>query len=125
MYSRFLFFLVPAVLLIVALIVSALWDRARGNTRTPLAGNGASEGSFRAFYHALWVLVLWCGLSLSLPFWVSYKQKISATEMHERWLPVGKVLIFPALVLFLLWYGARQGYLKWIESLDWPSKENE
>jgi hypothetical protein len=25
----------------------------------------------------------------------------------------------------LLGYGARQGYLKWIDSLEWPDKENQ
>jgi hypothetical protein len=125
MYSRFLFFLVPAVLLIVAALVAVLWERGKSASRYAPAGNGAAGGSFRAFYHSLWALALWCGLSLSLPFWISYKQIISATALHDRWLPIGKVLVFPAVILLLLWYGGRRGYLSWIESPEWPDKENQ
>jgi hypothetical protein len=125
MYSRFLLFLIPAVLLIVAILVLLLSDRMERTHAPREPGNGAPEGAFRSFYHVLWLLMLWTGIALSLPMWASYKQKIVSLEMHDRWLPMGKVLIFPSLMLGLLWYGGRKGYLKWIESLEWPDKENQ
>lgn len=125
MYSRFLLVLIPAALLFVAVLVVVLWDRSERIPVSREAGSGRSEGAFRAFYHALWLLVVWAGLALSLPMWASYKQKIATLDMHARWLAMGKVLIFPTLVLALLWYGGHQGYLKWIDSLDWPDKENQ
>ncbi|MGZ3694189.1 MAG: hypothetical protein ACXWQO_08305 [Bdellovibrionota bacterium] len=125
MYSRFLLFLIPAALLFVAILVLVLWDRFESSQGAREPGNGAPEGAFRSFYHVLWLLMLWSGTALSLPMWASYKQKISVLEMHDRWLAMGKVLIFPSLMLGLLWYGGRKGYLKWIDSLDWPDKENQ
>ena len=35
------------------------------------------------------------------------------------------VVVLPAVLLLLLWYGGRQGYLKWIDSLSWPDGENK
>lgn len=125
MYSRFLLFLIPAILLVLAILVLILWDRNERSQGSREAGNGSPEGAFRPFYHALWLLILWTGLAFSLPMWVSYKQKISVLSMPDRWFAMGKVLIFPALLLALLWYGGRKGYLKWIDSLEWPDKENQ
>ncbi|MGE3261312.1 MAG: hypothetical protein AB7K68_06000 [Bacteriovoracia bacterium] len=125
MYSRFLLFLIPAVLLFVAILVLVLWDRLEKVQGIREPGNGAPEGAFRSFYHVLWLLMLWCGIALSLPMWASYRQKIVSLEMHDRWLVMGKVLIFPALMLALLWYGGRKSYLKWIDNLEWPDKENQ
>lgn len=125
MYSRFLLFLIPAALLFVAILVVVLWDRTEKGQRSREAGNGAPEGAFRSFYHVLWMLMLWCGLALSLPLWASFKQRISVLEMHDRWPAMARVLIFPALMLCLLWYGGRKSYLKWIDNLEWPDKENQ
>lgn len=125
MYPKFLFFLVPAVLLLAAALLLFLWDRAQKESISREASGGNPEGAFRSFYHALWVLLLWSGLALSFPFWISYKQRLSGLDSLERWLSAGKVLVFPAIMLLLLWYGGRQGYLKWIDSLNWPDKENQ
>jgi hypothetical protein len=125
MYPKLLFFLVPAVLLFAAALAIFFWDRAPAAEQKGEPGNGVSEGAFRAFYHALWVLVLWSGLSFSLPLWISYKEKIVNLEPALRWPVVAKALAFPTIMLVMLWYGGRQGYLKWIDSLSWPDKENE
>lgn len=125
MYPKLLFFLVPAALLIAAILGIVLWDRAPAAEQRGEPGNSVPEGAFRAFYHALWVLVLWSGLSISLPLWVSYKEKIISVDPAQRGFLVVKALAFPAILLVLLWYGGRQGYLKWIDSLRWPDKENE
>jgi hypothetical protein len=126
MYPQILLFLLPLVLLVVATACVLLWDRKERLVPKNLeAGNGRSEGQFRSFYHMLWVLVLWAGLGLSLPLWFSYKQKIEGLPMPDRLVLIGKILAFPLILLALLTYGARQGYLKWIDSLDWPDKENE
>lgn len=124
MVPKFLFFLVPAALLVASVIVIAFGDRPRKSIRAA-NGDGDSEGAFRAFYNMLWVLMLWSGLCLSLPFWVSYKEKIVSAAMGDRWPLMVRVLVLPVVLLLLLWYGGRQGYLKWIDSLSWPDEENK
>ena len=125
MNPTILYFLVPAVLLIAAVLAILLWDKIQGERAAPTEGNGKSEGAFRAFYHVLWTLVLWSGLALSLPLWVSYKERLGGLSSPERWMTVGKLLVFPVVLLLILRYGARQGYLKWIDGLQWPDKENQ
>lgn len=125
MYPRILFFLIPLALLVAAVVIVLLWDRFRKEDKAPEPGNGGPEGAFRSFYHVLWVLVLWSGLTWSLPLWFSYKQKISALPLPERWAFVAKLLVFPILMLALLRYGAKRGYLKWIDGLEWPDRENK
>jgi len=124
MYSKILFIIIASVLLAVAVLVIFLWDKISEKQLDTSEGNGRPEGAFRAFYHMLWILILWSGLGLSLPLWFSYKEKIAGLPMPERWIFIGKIIVFPLILLALLGYGARQGYLKWIESLDWPDKEN-
>ncbi|HEY8280184.1 MAG TPA: hypothetical protein VIH99_11210 [Bdellovibrionota bacterium] len=123
MVPKLLFFLVPAVLLVASVLSIAFWERRSKPVRAQ-SGDGEPEGAFRAFYHVLWVLMLWSGLCLSLPFWVSYKEKIVSTLAGDRWPLMARVLALPVVLLMLLWYGGRRGYLKWIDSLGWPDGEN-
>lgn len=121
-----LFLIVPLVLLIAAGVTTFLWDKfQKARPVVAAEGNGRPEGAFRAFYHLLWTLVLWSGLALSLPLWVSYKARLGSLNLTERWLTMGKLLVFPVVLLLILRYGARQGYLKWIDGLSWPDKENQ
>ncbi len=125
MYPKILLFLIPAALLVAAIALVLVWDKIQ-KIKPPLEpGDGKSEGAFRSFYHMLWVLVLWSWLSLSLPLWFSYREKILGLPMQERWIFIGKIAVFPLILLALLRYGARQGYLKWIDNLEWPDKENK
>lgn len=125
MNPTILFLLVPLVLLIAAGAAIFLWDKSQKERPVASEGNGRPEGAFRAFYHLLWTLVLWSGLALSLPLWVSYKSRLGGMILAERWLTMGKLLVFPVVLLLILRYGARQGYLKWIDGLSWPDKENQ
>lgn len=125
MVPRFLFFLVPAALFVASLLCIAFWERRVGKPEKTSMGDGEAEGAFRSFYHVLWVLMLWSGLCLSLPLWVSYKEKIVSSVMSDRWQLMARVLVLPAVLLLLLWYGGRHGYLKWIDSLSWPDGENK
>jgi NADH:ubiquinone oxidoreductase subunit 3 (subunit A) len=124
MYPKIFLILLPLALLCAAVIAIFLWDRSQRGPKQLEAGNGKSEGTFRGFYHALWILVLWSGLALSLPLWFSFKQKVFGMPQLERLIVIGKIVVFPVILLMLLSYGARQGYLKWIDSLEWPDKEN-
>jgi hypothetical protein len=120
LYPKLLFFLVPAALLVASALSIALWEKlSRPAAKAPV-GDGDSEGAFRSFYHALWVLMLWSGLCLSLPLWVSYKEKIVSAAIGERGPLMARVLVLPVVLLLLLWYGGRRGYLKWIDGLSWP-----
>jgi hypothetical protein len=125
MYPKIFLILLPLALLCAAVITIFLWDRAQREPKQLEEGNGKSEGAFRGFYHALWILVLWSGLALSLPLWFSFKQKVLGLPQLDRWIVIGKIVVFPVIFLMLLSYGARQGYLKWIDSLEWPDKENQ
>jgi hypothetical protein len=124
MYPKVFLLLLPLALLCVAVVAIFLWDRSQRENRRPEAGNGRPEGAFRGFYHALWVLALWSGLALSLPLWFSFKEAVAALSGPDRWLAIGKVLVFPVILLALLSYGARRGYSKWIGGLEWPDEEN-
>jgi len=124
MIPKVLFFLVPAALLVASALCIVLWDRLGKPAAKAAMGDGDSEGAFRSFYHALWVLMLWSGLCLSLPLWVSYKEQISRVALGERGPSMMRVLALPAVLLWLLWYGGRQGYLKWIDGLSWPDGES-
>ncbi len=124
MIPKLLFFLVPAALLVVSVLAIALWGRPSKSVQTE-SGDGDSEGAFRAFYHVLWVLMLWSGVCLSMPLWVSYKEKIVSATLGDRGPLMARVVVLPAVLLLLLWYGGRQGYLKWIDSLSWPDGENK
>jgi hypothetical protein len=64
-------------------------------------------------------------MSLSLPLGVSYREKILGVTLSERWPLIAKVMVFPAILLLLLWYGGRQGYFKWIDGRSWPDEEDE
>lgn len=124
MFPKFLFFLVPAALLVVSVLVIAFW-KGSSKASPSEVGDGNPEGAFRAFYHVLWVLILWSGVCLSMPLWVSYKEKIVAAALADRWPLMARVLVLPTVFLALLWYGGRQGYLKWIDSLSWPDGEDK
>jgi hypothetical protein len=125
MIPKVLYFLVPAALLVASALSIVLWDRIGKPAAKGADGDGDSEGAFRSFYHALWVLMLWSGMCLSLPLWVSYKEQISRVVLGERGPLLMRVLALPAALLLLLWYGGRQGYLKWIDGLSWPDSEGE
>jgi hypothetical protein len=126
MIPKLLYFLVPAALLVVSALAIFLWERSTKPSAKIESGDGEPEGAFRVFYHVLWVLILWSGLCLSLPLWVSYREKImAAASMADRWSLIARVMVFPAILLALLWYGGRQGYLKWIDGPSWPDEENK
>jgi len=126
MIPKLLYFLIPASLLVASALVIALWDRSAKKPIPRLeSGDGESEGAFRVFYHVMWVLILWSGMSISLPLWVSYREKIAGVVLSERWPLVAKVMVFPAILLLLLWYGGRQGYFKWIDGQSWPDEESK
>jgi hypothetical protein len=120
MFPKVLFFLVPAALLLASVLCIVLWERLSKPAARASAHDGDSEGAFRSFYHVLWVLMLWSGLCLSLPLWVSYKEKIGLAAIGARVPLMARVLVLPVVLLVLLWYGGRQGYLKWIDGLSWP-----
>jgi len=123
MVPKVLLFLVPAALLLASVVAIAFWERSKGSS-LPEGKKEESEGAFRPFYHVLWVLMLWSGICLSLPLWVSYREKLVNLAFQDRWQIMARVLAFPAILLLLLWYGGRRGYLKWIDSLRWPDEEN-
>jgi hypothetical protein len=101
----------------------ALWEKGGRASSGSGPGESESEGAFRSFYHALWLLMLWSGLCLSLPLWVSYKERIAEVAFTARGPLMARVLVLPAVLLLLLWYGGRRGYLKWIDGLSWPDGE--
>jgi hypothetical protein len=50
---------------------------------------------------------------------------VSRVMLGERGPLMMRVLALPAVLLLLLWYGGRRGYLKWIDGLSWPDGKNE
>ncbi len=125
MLPNIAYLVVPALLLLASLVVVLLWDRQRTKPDSSDPGKANSEGAFRSIYHQLWVLIFWSGLIFVIPLWVTYKGKLSGLPQDERYFYVGKILIFPLLLLVLLRYGHQRGYLRWIQDLQWPDKENK
>ncbi len=125
MLPNIAYFVVPALLLLASLVMVLLWDRSRAKSNSSAPGNLNSDGAFRSIYHQLWVLVFWSGLIFVIPLWVTYKGKISGLTQADRYFYMGKILIFPLLLLVLLRYGHQRGYLRWIQDLQWPDKENK
>lgn len=125
MQSFIVYSLASAAILFAAILVVYLWEKFFPSSEEPRRKIAAPEGAFRAFYHLLWILLLWSGLALSIPLWISYRQQISNTAGILRWAVILKVAFFPILFLFLLRYGKSRGYIGWIDSLEWPDEENK
>jgi NADH:ubiquinone oxidoreductase subunit 3 (subunit A) len=125
MLPNIVFVVIPVFIFVISLALVFFWDRKKNSTISEEPGNTSAEGAFRSIYHQLWVLIFWAGLILVLPLWISFKLRISSMGSHDRWLHLGKILIFPLLLLALLQYGYQKGYLKWIQDLQWPDKENK
>lgn len=125
MQSFIVYSLASAAILFAAILVVYLWEKFFPSSEEPRRKIAAPEGAFRAFYHLLWILLLWSGLALSIPLWISYRDQISSTTGVLRWAVIMKVAFFPILFLFLLRYGKSRGYIGWIDSLEWPDEENK
>jgi len=125
MIPKLLYFLVPMALLLGAALIITFWERSAKPVSRVESGDGGSEGAFRIFYHVLWVLMLWSGICLSFPLWLSYREKIAGVALNDRWPLIARVMVFPAILLLLLWYGGRQGYFKWIGGQSWPDEEDK
>ena len=125
MQSFIVYSLASAAILFAAILVVYLWEKFFPSSEEPRRKIPAPEGAFRAFYHLLWILLLWSGLSLTIPLWISYRHQISGVAGVARWAILMKVAFFPILILFLLRYGRSLGYIGWIEDLEWPDEENK
>jgi hypothetical protein len=119
------FYLFVALALLAASSLLVVWGERLWKNSPPAKDTERKGEAFRSFYHVIWVLLFWYGLIFSLPFWISYKQKIiNAAIFQDRFVLVAKALIFPIVLFVLLLYGRKRGYLKWIHDLNWPDKEN-
>lgn len=124
MQSYLYYFFAAGLLLLSAVICVWGWDRF-STKKSGGPGDGDPEGAFRAFYHALWILIFWSALALSVPLWLSFRTKVSGLDTLGRLVAVGKALTPLLLLISVFYYGKKKGYLSWIESLQWPDKENK
>ena len=119
------FYLIVALALLAVSSLLVMWGERLWKNSASANENKQKGEAFRSFYHVIWVLLFWYGLIFSLPFWISYKQKIINSVLFEdRIVIVAKALLFPIVLFTLLLYGRSKGYLKWIHDLNWPDKEN-
>lgn len=125
MFPNVAYFIAPIALLLLAVVAVFFWDRKTEGEVSEDAGNTKPEGAFRSIFHQLWVLVFWSGLIFFVPLWITFSGKISGLPLQERYIFLGKILLFPLLILSLLRYGYQKGYLKWIQDLQWPDRENK
>lgn len=125
MQSFIVYSLASAAILFLAVLVVYLWDKFFPTTEEPRRKSPAPEGAFRAFYHLLWILLLWSGLALSIPMWISYRGHLASASGAMRWILLVKVAFFPVLFLLVLRYGKSQKYIGWIDGLEWPDEENK
>lgn len=124
MQSYLNYFFAAVFLLFSAVFCVWVWDRF-SSKRGGGPGDGDPEGAFRAFYHALWILIFWSALALSVPLWLSFRTKVSGLNTFDRMIAVVKALSSLVLLISVFYYGKKKGYLSWIESLQWPDKENK
>lgn len=126
MQSFIVYLLVSTAILFASALVVYLWEKFFPSVEDePHKKNPVPEGAFRALYHLLWVLLLWSGLALSTPLWISFHQQLSSTSGLPRWILVLKVAVLPLIFLLVLRYGKSKKYIGWIESLEWPDEENK
>jgi hypothetical protein len=103
-------------------IVTLLMGRAQFLPEQKPVGPAVSP---RAIFFFLWLLIIWAGLGLSLPFWLDYFSQIQrAGGGLPRLRTIGIVTAFPLALLVMIGIGYRRGYLQWILDLKWPDREN-
>lgn len=125
MHSIIVSLFIAAVLLLSAILMVFLWEKTIDKSLTPKRASPSSESSFRAFYHFLWILVFLSGIAFSMPLWLSFKAQLSASNGDARILLLCKASLFPLVLVALLYYGRRKGYVGWINDASWPDKEND
>lgn len=124
MHPTLYFLGAAALLLLLAMLSIWVWDKfARPPRNTP--GDGIPEGAFRGFYHALWILIVWSSFALFVPLWLSFRAKVTGLDPAAKIWMVAKTLSILVVLLLVLFYGRRRGYLSWIDGLQWPDKENK
>lgn len=124
MQSYLYYFFAAGLLLLSAGFCIWAWDRF-SHKKSGGPGDGEPEGAFRAFYHALWILIFWSALALSVPLWLSFRTHVAGAESADRVIAVAKALSSLLFLISVFYYGKKKGYLSWIESLQWPDKENK
>ena len=123
--ALYLSFIFVGLLLSPALV--ALWNVKRKVDLEPgVRGESSSAIGFRDAYLFNWVLVIFSILGVWIPFWFSYAAKLKLEHKLTHSIGVLAIVItLPVVLMCLLIYGSKNGYLKRIESLNWPDKENQ
>jgi hypothetical protein len=124
MHSYIYYFGAAGLLLLLSTISILLWDKFTRLSKCN-QGDGSSEGAFRGFYHAIWALIIWSVFALFVPLWLSYRSRLVGLEPSAKLLVVLKILSTLVVLVLLLFYGLRRGYLFWIDGAQWPDKENK
>ncbi len=124
--------LVVSLLLVVLFFVAyfgvefgaSFLERKRASQEeSPVLSNPGGEGAFRDIYFFLWAGIFWSGLCFLLPLSLSFRAALGGAEGKFEALNLFlKISIIPALLLFLILYGHRRGYLRWIKELNWPKQ---
>jgi cytosine/uracil/thiamine/allantoin permease len=84
------------------------------------------EGAQRAIYSIFYLLALWVVLMLLLPMLITIRSQLSTgMSWQEKLSVLLKVSYLPMILLLLMTYGARRGYLNWIRELYWPNDEDK
>ena len=125
--------LVACLLLVVLFFIayfgvefgSAFLEKRRATTEDEKAlFSSSGAGAFREIYFFLWAAIFWGGFCLLLPLSLSFNEEISQLSPDRATAArlFFKITAIPILLLFLIFYGRRQGYLRWIKELNWPKK---
>lgn len=124
--SNLILLLISAAFLCVAAIVAHFFLlQQEKQKKSVVLTKSHAEGSPRYIYQILYALILWSAMSFWFPMLVTYREKLAGVaNSRESILLAGKLLLLPLLVLLLLLYGLRRGYLQWIKNIHWPNDEH-
>lgn len=125
--------LVASLLLVVLFFVAyfgvefgaAFFERRREpKEEDPALTKPGGEGAFRDIYFFLWAAFFWSGLCFLLPLSLSFRSEIEGAGGGINAIRLFlKISVIPTLLLFLILYGRRRGYLRWIKELNWPKQK--
>jgi hypothetical protein len=124
--------LVGALLLVVLFFVayfgvefgSSYLERQQSSKEEDKAlSSTGGAGAFREIYFFLWSAIFWGGFCLLLPLSLSFSKEVERTSNGSAAVHLFlKIAAIPFLLLFLIFYGRRKGYLRWIKELNWPKQ---
>ena len=85
------------------------------------------EGAPRSIFYVFYMLIAWACLVFLLPLSIGYSIQLeqNARDLLRLAFNLVEILIGPLIVLLLLLYGIRRGFLSWVKEISWPNERKD